>query len=237
MQPRNGEWHVWKGLDHKWRTRPSWLQGPFHKLCLTKLPPDFSTATTAAQIQQLVTLYVVPVVPAKHHITGIEALHKLPSPDTTGQQFRLPPVRVPQQQCLVPGKLLVRRLQGLTFDKESEYWKLTLQRVGSSRGVSWPTQSVRLHALICHARHGPPAEGDVAMHLCANKSCIHPEHIAWETQSVNTLHAWHKHTPVHFPTVDQSQKAKTQGRLDKQARAEARQRAAGMQAQLETISV
>ena len=230
-------WHVWKGLDHKWRTRPSWLQGPFHKLCLTKLPPDFSTATTAAQIQQLVTLYVVPVVPTKHNISGTEALQKLPSPATTGRQFRLPQVRVPQQQCLVPGKLLVRRLQGLAFEKDTDYWTLILQKVGSSRNLSWPTQLVRLHALICHARHGPPAEGDVAMHLCANKSCIHPEHIAWQTQSVNTLHAWHKHTPVHFPEVLPNQQARVKARLDKQARAEARQRSAQVSAHLEDIQV
>ena len=48
-------------------------------------------------MQQLVTLYVVPVVLAKHKIKAIEHLQKLPSPATTGRQLqiRLPPVRVP----------------------------------------------------------------------------------------------------------------------------------------------
>ena len=76
---------------------------------------------------------MVPVVPPKHNITGIEALQKLPSPATTGMQFRLPPVRVPQQQCLVPSKLLVRWQTGLSFEKESEYWSLTLQSQGCLR--------------------------------------------------------------------------------------------------------
>ena len=169
MQPQDEVWPYWKGLNPKsWRTKPSWLQtlcsrGP----CLPLLPSDFSTAITADQMQQLVTLYVVPVVPAKHQIKAIEHLQKLPSLATTGRQlqFRLPPVRVPQQQCLEPSKLLVRRLQGLAFEKESKYWKLTLQRVACP-------QFVRLHALICHARHGPPPEGHVAMHLCGK--VMHP---------------------------------------------------------------
>ncbi len=136
MQPQHEVWDVWKGLNPKaWRTKPSWLQG-LHKHCLAQLPSDFSTATTTAQIQQLITPYVVPVLPPKHNITGIEALPQLPSPVTTGRQAWLPPVRVPQKQWLVPSKLLVRWQTGLAFQRESEYWNLTLQRAGCLRDVS-----------------------------------------------------------------------------------------------------
>ena len=237
MRPQDEVWHVWKGLNRNaWRTKPSWLQG-LHKLCLEKLSSDFITATTAAQIQQLITLYVVPVLPDKHRITGIAALQKLPSPATTGRQFRLPQVRVPQQQCLVPSKLQVRWQAGLASERESKYWSLTLQRKGCLRDLSWSTQTVRLHALVCHARHGPPAEGFVAMHLCGNGACIHPEHIAWETHSDNRLHACHKHTPMHIPTVALNQQARDKARLDRHARAEDRRRAADVQAQLQDIVV
>ena len=70
----------------------------------------------------------------------------------------------------MPTKLLVRWQTGLSFEKESEYWSLTLQSQGCLRDQSWSTKSVRLHALICHARHGPSAEGYIAMHLCGNSS-------------------------------------------------------------------
>eukprot|EP00891_Asterochloris_glomerata_P009125 jgi/Astpho2/9125/Aster-02775 len=83
----------WKGLsDSQWsnKPKPSWLQGPFHKLTLPQLPADFSHASTASQIQQLVALCVVPVMLAKHQIKGIEDLMRLPSPATTGRQPKLP---------------------------------------------------------------------------------------------------------------------------------------------------
>ena len=99
MQPQDEVWPYWKGLNPKsWRTKPSWPLGLCSRgPCLPLLPPDFSTAITADQMQQLVTLYVVPVVLAKHKIKAIEHLQKLPSPATTGRQLqiRLPPVRVP----------------------------------------------------------------------------------------------------------------------------------------------
>ena len=216
MLPQAEVLQDWKGLsDSTWRCqpKPSWLQGPFHKLCLSELPADFSQASTAAQLRQLVALYVVPVLPAKHEIKGLEDLMRLPSPATTGRQPRLPLVRIPQQSCLEPSKLQVRWQTGLSFEKSSKYWNLTLQMQGRNQS----TQLVRLHALICHARHGPPADpGLVAKHLCGNLSCIHPEHIAWETQSDNRLHACHKHTPLHIPNVAQNQQARNEAR---QARA------------------
>ena len=160
---------------------------------------------------------MVPVLPAKHQIKGIEDLVRLPSPATTctGMQPKLPLIRTPQQSCLVPSKLLVRWQEGLASEKEAKYWTLTLQRLGRNRS----TMAVRFHALICYGRHGTPADPRlVAKHLCSNPSCIHPEHIAWVTQSDNRLHACHKQTPVHFPKVAQNQ----------QARAEARQAAASL---------
>ena len=57
-------------------------------LYLPQLPADDSTATTAAQIQQLVTLCEVPVVPAKHHIRGNNKdLTRLLSPAINGRHF------------------------------------------------------------------------------------------------------------------------------------------------------
>ena len=222
MLPQAEVLQDWKGLsDSQWsnKPKPSWLQGPFHKLTLPQLPADFSHASTASQIQQLVALCVVPVMLAKHQIKGIEDLMRLPSPATTGRQPKLPLVRIPQQPCLLPSKLLVRWGEGLAFE-ENGHCRLTLQRTGRS----WNSKAVRLATLICHARHGPPAVPRlVPKHLCGNHSCIHPEHISWETQSDNTLHARHKHTPMHIPTVAQNQQARAEAQ---QARAEAKQAAA-----------
>ncbi len=75
------------------------------------------------------------------------------------------------------------------------------------------------------------------MHLCGNSSCIHLEHIAWETQSDNTLHAWHKHTPMHNLTVALNQQARAKKTGQRAAKAEDRQRAAEVQAQFEDIQV
>ena len=169
---------------------------------LPLLPSHFSTA---AQIQLLITLYVLPVVPLKHNIKSLGDLKKLPPPAITGKHPRLPTARIPKSQCLVPGKLLVRKLPSLAFMESTGYWNLTLQTNGSSCSM----KLVRLHALICHAGHGPPAHPRlVAMHLCGDSSCIHPEHIAWKTQSGNILHACHKHTPMHIPTVALKQQAR-----------------------------
>ena len=74
------------------------LQGPFCQLCLPQLPPTFSTA---AQIQQLVTLCVMPMVLAKHHIRGFKDLKRLPSPATTGRQLR--GMRWPSAHLLTTG--------------------------------------------------------------------------------------------------------------------------------------
>ena len=107
MLPQAEVLQDWKGLsDSQWsnKPKPSWLQGPFHKLTLPQLPADFSHASTASQIQQLVALCVVPVMLAKHQIKGIEDLMRLPSPATTGRQPKLPLVRIPQQPCLLPSK-------------------------------------------------------------------------------------------------------------------------------------
>ena len=201
----------WKGLnDSHWtaQTKPSWLQGPFHQLCLPQLAAtDFSHASTACQLKQLVDLCVVPVLPAKHQIKGIDDLMRLPSPTTSGTQPKLPLVRVPQKSCLIPSKLLVRRQESLACMESTGYWNLTLQISGSSCS----TKLVRLHALICHARHGPPADPRLrAKHLCGNLPCIHPEHIAWGTQCDTILHACHKYRPMHFPKVAQNYQAKAE---------------------------
>ena len=156
MQPQDGVCHDWQGLKASlWspQTKPCWLQGLIpDRLCLPLLPSHFSTASTAAQIQQLITLYVLPVVPLKHNIKSLGDLDKLPSPALTGKHPRLPTARIPKTQCLVPGKLLVRKLPSLAFMESTGYWNLTLQISGSSCSM----KLVRLHALICHARHAPP---------------------------------------------------------------------------------
>ena len=72
---RTGCGHDWQGLKASlWspQTKPCWLQGLIpDRLCLPLLPSHFSTASTAAQIQLLITLYVLPVVPLKHNIKSL----------------------------------------------------------------------------------------------------------------------------------------------------------------------
>lgn len=41
------------------------------------------------------------------------------------------------------------------------------------------------HRIICWAFHGPPAPGQVVMHLCNCPRCMNPAHLKWGTQAEN----------------------------------------------------
>ena len=207
MLPQAEVLQDWLGLsDSHWRCqpKPSWLQGPFHKLCLPQLPANFSHASTAAQLQQLIALCVVPVLPAKHQIKGIEDLMRLPSPATTGRQPRLPLVKVPQQSCLVPSKLQVRRQEGLANEGNGN-WRLTLQRSG--RSCTAKGSEIGCPHLPCAAwrPRRPRADGYAPVW----QPLMHPpKHMSWQPTSVRSLYFWNKHTPLHIPRVAQNVQAR-----------------------------
>jgi hypothetical protein len=43
------------------------------------------------------------------------------------------------------------------------------------------------HRVVAWANYGPPNPGHQARHLCGNRACCNPDHIAWGDQSANEM--------------------------------------------------
>jgi len=84
---------------------------------------------------------------------------------------------------------LLRRLwQKIEVGEEAECWPFTgflikgYGRIGvGGRG----TGVAYAHRVVCQVAHGPCPEGQSARHLCGNRSCCNPKHLAWGDQSSN----------------------------------------------------
>jgi hypothetical protein len=47
--------------------------------------------------------------------------------------------------------------------------------------------TVNAHRVVCEFAHGLPRPGEQARHLCGNRPCCNPAHLAWGTQSANEM--------------------------------------------------
>jgi hypothetical protein len=71
-------------------------------------------------------------------------------------------------------------------------WTATYINVAIGKDEHGKVVTERLHRLVCWARHGEPAQGEVATHVghgghvCeGGKKCVHPNHLEWWSQEHN----------------------------------------------------
>lgn len=93
----------------------------------------------------------------------------------------------PPTPCLVVSRGAVAACKYASMPTEARaYAYLTLTLTKHSKEC--PAFKIRAHRLILWATKGQPALFEhVAMHLCHNPSCLHPDHLAWGEQRQNLL--------------------------------------------------
>lgn len=158
----------------------------------------------------------------------LEQLAKALVPRGPAQHQRLNPFLIPivraggeDKGCMVydhktkhPGMMVDKGQKRKRKDKEEEEWSPSYLRINLGRDREGERCTEAAHRVVLLATQGPPlrpASDDappcICCHLCDNKACLNPHHLAWASQSENNTRAYEWQEGDHKTNAEKKVKA------------------------------